>query len=191
MTVAAATYLDPASEAYVADVLGAIDAIVPVREGFLLGSAAVGGFDPERSDIDLVVVVAEALGPAREALVHHLRELPIPVRDLELVLYLEGRQPPDFELNLNEGVERPDEDGFWFVLDAAVAEEHAIPLVHGRRWSEFFEPISRGQLRAALIESIAWSASRPADSEFARVNAIRARHYLEHAEWISKEDAAR
>ena len=191
MTVAVATYLDPASEAYVADVLAAIDATVPVREGFLVGSGAVGGFDPRTSDIDLVVVVAEPLGDGRGSVVRSLLELPCPVRDLELVLYVEGRQPPDFELNVNEGVERPEEDAFWFVLDAAVAEEQAIPLLLGRPWSEFFTPISSDQLRAALLESIAWSESRPADNQFARVNAIRARHYLDHGEWISKEDATR
>ena len=191
MTVAAATHLDRASEAYVADVFAAIGEDVPVQEGFLVGSGAAGGFDPRTSDIDLVVVAAEPLGPAREALVRRLLDLPCPVRDLQLVLYVEGAQPPEFELNLNEGIERPGEDAFWFVLDAAAAEDHAIPLLHGRPWDEFFEPVSPEQLRAALLESLAWSESRPVDSEFARVNAIRARHYLEHGEWISKEEAER
>ena len=97
MTVAAATYLDPASEAFAADVLAEIDEAVPVWEAFLVGSEAVGGFD--------------------------------------------------------------------------------------------FTPISPDQLRGALLESIAWSESRPADSEFARVNAKRAWHYLDHGEWISKVGA--
>ena len=34
-------------------------------------------------------------------------------------------------------------------------------------------------------ESLAWSA-QSSELEFARLNAARARHYLEHGEWISK-----
>ena len=39
-----------------------------------------------------------------------------------------------------------------------------------------------------MKQSLAWSAQRPGD-EFAQLNAIRARHYLEHGEWITKAEA--
>jgi predicted nucleotidyltransferase len=191
MTVAATTYLDAPSEAYVADVLEEIDGHVPILEAYLLGSGVVGGFDPKTSDIDLVVVVASPLGSERDAVVQRLRGIPCPVRDLQLVVYVEGAQPPHFELNVNEGVERPEEDGFWFVLDAALAQERAVPLRGDRPWSDFFQPVSRERVRSALAESIAWSERQAPDDEFALMNAIRARHYLEHGEWISKGEAGR
>jgi predicted nucleotidyltransferase len=189
MTVAASTHLDSRTERFVAEVLGAIDAHVPVCEAFVLGSGAVGGFDPRTSDLDLVVVVERALGADRAPLVEQVAALETPVRDLELVLYVRGCQPPHFELNLNEGEERPDEPPFWFVLDAALAQEHAVPVLRGQRWSDFFAPPAPERIREAMEESLAWSARQPPEDEFARLNAIRSRHYLEHGEWISKEEA--
>jgi predicted nucleotidyltransferase len=187
--IATSTYLDPRTEAFVADVLAAIDAHAPVLEAFLLGSGAVGGFDPRTSDVDLVVVV-EQLPPAeRAALVEGVAGIERPVRDLELVVYVEGRQPPELELNVNEGEERPSEEAFWFVLDAAIAQDQAVPVWGARPWSDFFAPIPPERIRRAVEESLEWSARQPADSEFARENAARARHYLEHGEWISKKEA--
>jgi hypothetical protein len=104
--------------------------------------------------------------------------------------YVVGSEPPHFELNLNQGEERPHEDGSWFVLDAALAQDRAVPMWGDRPWSDFFAPVSPARLRRALAESIAWS-ERQAGSQFARVNALRARHYLQHGEWISKHEAHR
>jgi predicted nucleotidyltransferase len=186
--IATSTYLDPRTEAFVADVLAAIDAHAPVLEAFLLGSGALGGFDPRTSDVDLVVVV-EQLPPAeRAALVEGVAGIERPVRDLELVVYVEGRQPPEFELNLNEGEERPAEP-FWFLLDAAMAQEHAVPMWGRRPWSDFFAPIPPERIRQAAQEALDWSLRQPADDEFARGNAVRSRHYLEHGEWITKKEA--
>jgi hypothetical protein len=123
------------------------------------------------------------------ALVGRLLGTACPVRDLELVAYVAGSQPPDFELNLSRGGERPDEHGFWFVLDAALAQEQAVPLVHGRGWAELFEHVSTATARHAARESLAWSERQPAEDEFARLNAARARRYLDRGEWISKEAA--
>jgi hypothetical protein len=44
-------------------------------------------------------------------------------------------------------------------------------------------------VREAVEQSLAWSAEWP-DLEFARLNAARARHYLEHGEWLSKGDVS-
>jgi len=35
------------------------------------------------------------------------------------------------------------------------------------------------------------SARQPVEDEFVRLDAARARHYLEHGEWISKPEAGR
>jgi predicted nucleotidyltransferase len=187
--VAARTFLDSRTEAFVADVLTCIDSHVPVIEAFLLGSGAVGGFQPGVSDVDLVVVVEHALGTERAALVERLAALEPPVRDLELVVYVEGSQPPSFELNLNKGAERPNEEPFWFVLDAAIAQEHAVPLWGRRGWTEVFAPIPLERIRGAMEESLDWATRQALDDEFARLHAERARHYLAHGTWITKKEA--
>jgi predicted nucleotidyltransferase len=181
--------LDERTEAYAQAVTAAIDAIVPVLEAFALGSAATGSFDPATSDLDLVAVVGEPLGDRRQELLRSLRGLDPPVRDLELVVYVEGAQPPNYELNVNEGEERDGAEPFWFVLDAALAQERAVPLLHGRVWSDFFESVPPERTREAMQESLAWSERQPADDSFAHAHAARARHYLEHGEWITKKEA--
>jgi predicted nucleotidyltransferase len=188
MTVETRTYLDPRTEAFVADVLAAIDAHASLLEAFVIGSGAAGGFDPGTSDVDLVAVVA---GPPRdrEALVTEVASLPSPVRDLELVVYVQGHPPGDFELNLNHGVERPDAEPFWFVNDAALAQEHAVPVWGERRWSDFFEPVRPEEIREAVQASLDWANRQGPDDEFALQQAARARHYLEHGEWITKKEA--
>jgi predicted nucleotidyltransferase len=172
-------------------VLGVIDSHVPVVEAFLLGSGAVGGFDPRTSDVDLVVVVQRPFETERAEVVEQLAALKTPGRDLELVIYVEGSQPPDFELNLNVGVERPNEEAFWFVLDAASAQEHAIPVWGRRRWDEFFTPIAAERTREAMKESLTWAQRRPPKDDFARLHAARARHYLTHGQWITNKEANR
>lgn len=189
MTVAD-TYLDTRTEAFVAEVLAAIDSQVPVLEAFLLGSGAAGGFDPEASDVDLVVVVGRPLGGDRAALIERLAAYEPPARGLELVLYVEGGQPPGYELNLNEGEERTGEEPFWFVLDAALGQEHAVPMWGQRPWSDLFDPIPPERIRQAMQESLDWSLRQPEDDEFAQRNAVRSRHYLEHGEWITKKEAS-
>jgi predicted nucleotidyltransferase len=191
MRVAELTNLDPRTAAYADQVVAQIEATVPVLEAFLLGSAAAGGFRPGESDLDLTAVVERPLGPATEELLRRLRKLDSPVRGLELVLYVEGSQPPALELNVDDGRERPDEEAFWFVLDAALGQEHGVPLLRGRPWSDFFTPVGPEQARAAMRESLEWARRQPEDDEFARLHAIRARHYLDHGDWITKEEAAR
>jgi hypothetical protein len=180
-------HLDARTAAYVEDVVGAIGAHLPIVEAYLVGSGATGGFDPRTSDVDVVAVVERPLGSDRRRVVDAVRALPCPVRDLELVLYVDGVQPPSFELNLNHGDET-DAEPFWFVLDAAFAQEHAVPLLGGRRWTDVFERVEDEQIREAVRESLEWAEVR--DDEFARVTATRSRHYLEHGEWISKLETA-
>jgi predicted nucleotidyltransferase len=180
------TFLDARTRAFVSDVLTRIDSSVPVLEAFVLGSGAVGGFDPSTSDVDLVVVLDRSLGAERRNIVAQVAELEVPVRDLELVVYVEGKQPPDFELNLNEGEERPNEEPFWFVLDAALAQDQAVPVWGRRRWSEFFARIAPERTREAMKESLDWAERQAPENEFARLHAVRARHFLEHGDWLPK-----
>ena len=189
MTVAERTYLDERTEAFVGEVLATIDAHVPIVEAFLLGSGAAGGFDPKTSDVDLVVVVGRALGVERAELVEGLAAMAPPGRSLELVLYVEGRQAPDYELNVNKGEELTQEEPFWFVLDAAAAQERAVPMWGRRSWNDFFTAISPKRTRQAMQESLEWAQARSPENEFARGHVVRARHYLDRGEWITKKEA--
>jgi predicted nucleotidyltransferase len=177
-------HLDETGERYRSRVVEAIGVEVDVLASFVLGSGLVGGYRPGTSDLDLVVVVDRPLeGEARRRAIERIAALELPGRRLELVVYIRGQQPPDFDLNLEvdaDGVrEAPDEAEHWFVIDAAIAQER-IP-----EWSDYFDPVSQERTRTAVKESLAWSAKWP-ELEFARLNAARARHYLEHGEWISK-----
>lgn len=184
-----AVQLDPQAGAFATEVVDAIDEVVPVVEGFVLGSAALGTFDASTSDLDMTVVLAEPLGARREELVRRLRSLELPFRDLELVAYVADSQPPELELNFEHGQERPDENRFWFVLDAALGQEHALPVRGRHEWSELFATVGPERVDAAMRESLAWAEQRSADNGFARLHAIRARRYLEDGVWISKAQA--
>jgi predicted nucleotidyltransferase len=180
----AATHLDDTAERYRDAVVEAIDAEVTVRASFVLGSGLVGGYRPGDSDLDLVVVADRPLeGDARQRVIRQIASLGLPGRKLELVVYAEGAQPPDFDLNLavdaDGAREARDEPPHWFVIDAAIAQERAPG------WLDCFEPVTPEETRAAVEQSLAWSAEHP-QSEFSRLNAARARHYLEHAEWTAK-----
>jgi len=188
MTAVAETYLDEKAEAYRDDVVAAIGAHVEVLASFVLGSGLVGGYRPGVSDLDMVVVVDAPLrAEARRTAIEWIAALGLPGRRLELVVYVQDHEPPDFDLNLEvdaDGVrEAPDEDDHWFVIDAGIAQER-IPT-----WLDWFEPVPEERVREAVEQSLAWSAEWP-DLEFARLNAARARHYLEHGEWLSKGDAS-
>jgi predicted nucleotidyltransferase len=182
------TVVEAQFEAFVAEVVDLVEAFgVPVLGAYVIGSALLGGFDPRSSDLDLVVVVARRLDSfERAAVVRELDELTLPVRRLELVVYAVGAKPPAYELNYPDGEGEPPH---WFVIDAAIAQEQAKPFA-GRPWGELLELVSADEVKQAAQESLDWSLRQPADDEFARGNAVRSRHYLEHGEWITKKEAS-
>jgi hypothetical protein len=193
-----ATTLDATSEAYVAAVLETIEehGQAAVLGAFVIGSGANGTFDLETSDIDLIAVVDRPLSSQeRAAVVTRLKQLRCPARALDLVVYVRGSQPPAFELNINAdargAAEKPNKPAHWFVIDAALAQERAVPFAEGPQWSEFFDEISEDRLLKALDQSIEWAEAQPPSNEFARLHAIRSRHYLEHGKWMSKREATR
>jgi predicted nucleotidyltransferase len=187
MTVMAETYLDATAEQYRDEVAAALAAEIGVLETFVLGSGLVGGYRPGESDLDLVAVVDRPLrGESRRRAIERIAQLELPGRRLELVVYVRGEQPPEFDLNLEvdtDGArEAPDEWPHWFVIDAAIAQER------DERWLDHFEPVSADQTRRAVEESLRWSDEHP-QFQFSRLNAARARHYLETGEWLPKERA--
>lgn len=169
------------------------------------GSFVLGGYAPERSDLDVAAVCRTSL--ARElkteigdALRHE--SLPCPARGLEFVLYPESsiRQPAEgagFELDLNSGREMPfrlatDSDSVarhWYVIDRAILREHG-EAIHGPGARELFEPIPREVLLRALVESVRWHEASPyARRDDAVLNACRAWRFSTETVWSSKHEA--
>lgn len=175
---------------YLDELVAALRETAELEAVYLVGSAARGAYEHGRSDVDVVAVTARRLSEAeKRELVERVEALDCPARGLELVVYARGAQPPEFEVNFNGGPRMARHVSFdpaaeprhWFVIDAAIAEEHAVPLV-GPPWSEIFEPVPAGRARAAVLDGLAWAErNEPGDA-----NAARARHYLETGEWTTK-----
>jgi hypothetical protein len=162
-----------------------------------IGSGALGDFDPARSDIDVQAVTTTRLARvALESVAAALSTVPCPVRGLEFVLYArEDLAGASFQLNLNtgpgmehhEGYDPAAEDRFWFVLDLAIAREHAAPLC-GPHPGTILPALARDMLVQAHRESLVWW--RGYDMSQAIIAACRAWAWAEDGRWLSKGDAA-
>lgn len=182
-------------EAFGADLVGV----------YLLGSLALGGYLPGRSDIDVAVVVGgrhARSGPSALAEALDDAELPCPARKLELVVYPDDalRGPLaslHWLLNLNTGSGiglRVSEDPrsaprHWFVLDVAIAKEHARPLV-GIPPSLVFPELERVRVLDAVRASLDWHHEHDRAGVDAVLNACRGLRFAETGDWVSKDDAA-
>jgi hypothetical protein len=169
---------------------------------WLIGSGALGDLDRLRSDIDVQAVCTTRLARTElqrlaAALSHEA--LPCPVRGLELVLYaredLADPLGPVFQLNLNTGPRMEHHAGydpgaeprFWFVLDVAIAREHARPLA-GLRPETVLPALPRPLVLSALHDALQWY--RAHDGAQAVLAACRAWAWAIDGRWLSKGDAA-
>jgi hypothetical protein len=190
-------------ETYLAELTRRLDRLLGDRlqGAWVVGSGALGDFDPERSDIDVQAVTSER--PTRAELEHVAAALShpalaCPVRGLEFVLYaredLRDPQGPAFSLNLNTGpgmrqhagYDPTTEPRFWFILDVAIAREHAQPLT-GAPPSELLPQLPRELLVTAHRDALRWWRAHEGDG--ALVSACRAWAWLETGRWLSKSDA--
>ena len=176
---------------YLDRLVGVLQAEAPVDAVYLVGSAALGGYEHGRSDVDVVAVTARSLSrDERLALAEAVESIPVPARKLELVVYPRGSDR--WELNLNTGdhvgLDPDAEPSFWFVLDRAIAEQHATPLV-GPPWGELFAPQPQEAIEAALDEVAAFDGwdDPGGDAELADA---RAHVWRETGRWVSKREAA-
>jgi hypothetical protein len=178
-----------------ADLLGA----------YLVGSAALGGFAPERSDIDVQAVCARPLPRARkEQLVASLAHpaLVCPARGCEFVLYsraavADAVADGAYQINLNSGPRMPfhvsyepsADPAFWFVLDRAILREHGVSLV-GPEPRELVAPTPRAWLLQALLDALRWHVAYDQPGADSILNACRAWRFAEEGRWTSKVEAA-
>jgi len=169
---------------------------------WVVGSGALGDFDPEHSDIDVQAVSADRLArPELEALAAELSHyaLPCPVRGLEFVLYarddLSDPRGPAFSLNLNTGPRMDHHAGydaeaeprFWFTLDVSIARQQSHRLA-GAPAEAVLPPLPRELVIEAAKEALEfWRAY---DRAQAILSACRAWAWAADGRWLSKGEAA-
>jgi len=198
---------DPSADAYLErlavraqEVLG--NALVG---SYLVNSGARGDYLPSRSDLDLVLIVADALqDPIKRRLAEALRHaaIPCPAPRVELVAYrrdvaVDPGARPQFELNLNSGPAIDDhvaldptkEPWFWFVLDLAAAADTAL-RIEGPSPTEIFGKVPRRAIIDALLESHSWHVRHDSHAPNRVLNACRAWCWIVTARWRSKTEAA-
>jgi hypothetical protein len=199
--------LPPEVATYLRRVLGTIEGLLPEElvGVYLLGSLAMGGYVAGRSDIDVAVVVdGDGLRSRMQRLAELIAHptLPCPAPKLELVVYprssLRGARPSlDQALNLNTGpevgtratYEPDDEPRHWFVLDVAMARDHARTLV-GPSPAHVFPSLDRERVRIALLASLSWHEAHDDAGIASVLNAARALRFTVTGTWSSKRDAA-
>ncbi len=167
------------------------------------GSYALGDFNPTASDLDVAVVVDDAIPlDSKRQLASELADRrDCPARGLELVVYRlqttrSTSADPDFELNLNTGpglAPRVDHgpasvEGHWFPIDRSMLSQRGVALL-GPPAEEVFAAVDRSALLPVLIESVRWHrdhSERPGD---AVLNACRSLLFANEGRWASKPAA--
>jgi predicted nucleotidyltransferase len=185
--------IQPELAPYLDELVERIGGVVDLEAAYVVGSGATGTFDPYRSDVDVVVVVPRSLSDdEKRAIVEAAEGVHPPGRKLELVVYARGSSR--YELNLNTGelvsFDAAGDQEFWFVLDRAAAEQHAVPLA-GPPWDEVFEPVEREEVLDALAASLDWHEAEEPLTASSVLNTSRAWQWLETGAWVSKPETAR
>jgi hypothetical protein len=167
---------------YLDELVAAMAAVAELDAVYVIGSAAVGGYTHGESDVDVIAVTSHSLDfDERRVLAAAAASVPCPARKLELVTYAAGSD--EWEINLNTGellsFDTAEVPGFWFVIDRAIAEQHAVALL-GPPWSELFAPVPRTALLDALAEAL---------DTIGALNMARCWVWLESGTWVSKPQA--
>jgi hypothetical protein len=168
----------------------------------LVGSLALGGYRPGRSDVDLVVITERPLpSGARDAVAARAGEVPCPTRGLELVVYhrdavFRPRLDAAYDLNLNTGpgmathlsVDPIDDPAFWFVVDRDIGRLHGR-VVNGASPAALLAPAPRPGVLDAVAAGLAWHREHEPGGSATVLNAARAWRFAETGEWASKDGA--
>ena len=185
--------IPPELAPYLGRLVDVLSQTVPVDAVYLVGSASFGIYEPGRSDVDVVAVTSRSLSiDERRSLAAAVAAIPVPARKLELVVYPRGSMRWELNLNTAEGdtaehigLDPDAEPSFWFVLDRAIAAQHAVPL-EGPSWAELFDPVPREAIEAALDEAVAFDGWSEANAALA---GARGRVWRETGRWVSKREA--
>ena len=171
---------------------------------YVHGSAAMGGFVPSRSDVDVLAVCARHLAAEEKtAVAHELSEsrLPCPGVGLELSVITRetAREPagdaPPFELHAATAADEPKVvDGTRGSGDpdllAHVAMTRAAGIaVLGPEPAGVFGPVPRRALLRSSAEDLQWALDRGTHA-YAVLNACRAMRFLDEDAVCSKIEGA-
>lgn len=171
---------------------------------YVHGSAALGGFLPGVSDLDVLVVVADSLDRrVREGVTRALQEShgSSPGRGIEASVILDevaqaGGHRIDFEVHVTtdptdckvvDGAGHPGDPDL--ILHMAVCRQSAIAMF-GPEPSVVFAGVDPALVTAQMIDELTWAIAQGSEA-YAVLNACRARFYLEHRVFCSKLEAGR
>ncbi|MEU9320474.1 aminoglycoside adenylyltransferase domain-containing protein [Streptomyces sp. NPDC048295] len=197
-------HVPPHVVAYVAEVSGVLSEMRPDLIGvYLHGSAVLGGFDADRSDVDVLAVVAEqgterdqlALG---DAVVETTSRCPGTGLEMSVITAAAaadiGSCP--FEVHVRTTAtgaavipgagHAGDAD---LILHCAVCRDHAL-AVWGPPAYEVFAPVPRDRVRAAMVSELRWALDH-ASATYAVLNACRALRFAADGRLCSKLDGGR
>jgi len=198
---------DPPADAYLERLAARAEELLGevLIGSYLVNSGARGDYLPGRSDLDAVLVVADALAdPMKRRLAEELGHaaIPCPAPRLELVVYRREvaaapGERPAFELNLNSGpaiadhvaLDSAHEPWFWFALDLATANQAATPI-GGPPSTGIFGEVPRRVVIDALLASNAWHVRHDSRAPNRVLNACRAWRWIATSSWRSKTEAA-
>lgn len=170
---------------------------------YLHGSAVLGGFDWNRSDLDILALSSRALSDDQfRRVVHELGVLAYPANGLEFSLMVIGEAcPPElpaphFQLHQStdglhgagmvvDGRTRTGDPDL--VMHMAVCREHGVAIV-GPPPATVIAPFANGAVRSAMCAEILWAREHAA-SEYLVLTAARVWFFLETHRLVSKVEA--
>jgi predicted nucleotidyltransferase len=167
---------------------------------YLHGSAVLGDFSEDRSDVDVLAVSSRSLSPEeKKAITEQLSQalLPCPATGLEFHAVCRGdiaaRKAPPFELHLATSTDgRPDRavDGHGHPGDPDLVMHFAVLRDHGRALlgpaaDAVFPAIPRGMMLEAFRGELEW-ARENASPSYQVLNACRAWRYVDEGLICSK-----
>jgi predicted nucleotidyltransferase len=191
-------HVPPIPWAYASEIAQRLRSILSDRLAglYLHGSAALGGWNPEQSDVDLLGVSTETIGSnTAEAIAAALTELEAPGKGLEFSLVtlpsLAGISPrPPFELHVATGADARVVSGAGHPGDADLVLHYAVcrargVTVCGPQPGEVFPDIPRALALMAMLDELSWGLDH-APARYAVLNACRAWAFAEGKGILSK-----
>jgi streptomycin 3"-adenylyltransferase len=170
---------------------------------YLHGSAVLGGFRPDSSDLDVLGVVSHSADiESQSRLGEELRECaqPCPATGLEMsvITAATAREPRDcpFEVHVctvpgdetvQPGAGHPGDPDL--ILQLEVARVRGLAVV-GAPPTAVITPIPDQRVRAAILDELDWSLEH-APLSYAVLNSCRALRYAADRQLVSKMDAGR